>query len=221
MGMTYVALESIQNPAGSPEPANHGDQTKANFTNYETWAKEIAATASSLNRIPTEHAVKGIYPVNEVGLQVKTITALNKMLKLVLSKREALDFTKVSGIENMEKVGIKAGNNILDDTNYREGVWRKTQVKGPVQLKSLGWSGSKAVQFAKALQTELSNVGTYQSFVTARKAITEPLTKNARTSMKDRKRFSLAARQITHLLKIRHKLIVDTYGQFISLKKTI
>ena len=222
MSMRYASLESFAAMEEVATTVEAQNKIEANFTNYETWAKEIQSTGGSLKNIPVNHWTLGVQFSDNCNLMVKTITALNKLLDTVLRKKEALDFTKVTGIKEMEKVGIVAAPTILDPAKFRDNDWgTKQTVRSPIALKDKGWSATNAVGFAKSLYTALSHVGTYQAFNSSLKTMTDKLSKNSSTSAEDRKKLGAATRQVMHLYKVRHLVIVRTYNQFIMLKKTI
>lgn len=212
-----VATEAI---SFENEP-NKVNAFEANFTNYGNWVREIAATSGSLQVLPIDNLVKGMIPYSKASLMIKAILALNKLMDPVLSKKEPIDFTKVSGINEMKKVGMTATENMIDNTKFKDGSWMGSIPKGPVALKKNGWSASNAMTFSKQLQTAIEGVGTYQEFKSAVKSMTDKLTKNAKTPSDERKKLSAATKQAVRLFWVRHAVIVKAYKQFTSLKKTI
>ena len=212
------ALEAVNLDNKGPNDVN---MFQACFTNYGNWAREIAATSASLSILPSDHLVKGMIPVAKANLLTKTITALNKLLQNVLSKREALELTEVSGIKELEKVGMTATPSIIDYNKFKDNTWIGNIPKGPVALKKNGWTPGNAQTFAKQVQNVLEDVGDYPAFKNSMKAMTDKLTKNANTSSADRKKLSAATKQAVHLFKVRHSAIARAYRLFSSLKKTI
>lgn len=212
-----VALEAVD----FENKPNKVNAFEANYTNYANWAREIAATAGSLQVLPIDHLVKGMIPYAKASLMIKAILALSKLMDPVLSKKAPVDFTKVSGITELGKVGMTATANMIDATKFKDGSWVGTVPRGPVALKKNGWSVSNAMTFSKQLQTAIENVGTYQDFKGPVKSMTDKLTKNAKTPNDERKQLSGATKQAVHLFWVRHSVIVKAYKQFTSLKKTI
>jgi len=214
MGMQYlpqVALEDLKAFVDGSEKA-----FKANFTNYEAWEKELGATGGYLTNIPENKQVKGGFqPYTTTINLVKAIEIITKLFNECVSKKTAIDITESGVTKDLELIYIKATPSILDMSNVRFPI---VQAKGWAPLKTLGWNGSKATQFAKLFQTSLRNVGKYAKF----QSTLVGLARAAGSAKGDeRKNLNKCIKQAVHLAKARHSLITIGYRQYTALKKTI
>lgn len=222
MGFKFDVAESSPDTLVSTEGVKEylirvKDGIKSRYLKYETWEKELEASASYLTNIHADWKVTGIWMFTDAMLAVKGIDALNKLLTEV-QKKTPIDFTKQSAMGDLRKVGFDCTPDMIDNSKYLERKWMKP-VKGRKPLKDLGWQGSKAVQFGKSLQTALRNAGTqkaYEAWVTS--TVNEYALSNNREKYKT---LSKVVKQAQQIVKVRHAMLVDLYKQFLSIKRTI
>lgn len=188
------------------------------FLKYADWLEEVNATGKFLENIKEDRKVKGIDYQQDAELILKGIEALTKVL-VEIQKKTPVDFGKSTLLNGLKSIGVTTTADTIVLTDYNLGEWKR-KVDGYKTLKDLGWTKSKAVDYAKKLSTALKNVGEQNKYESWIVGVINTYTSN----MKDKIQYdklSKVTKQAQLVFEIRHQLILDARLLFMSLKKIV
>lgn len=189
------------------------------FLKYSDWYEEIEATGEFLEHLKENRKVKGVlYNADAVNV-VNAIEALTKVL-VEIQKKTPVVFSNISSLNGLKKMGIATTTDTIVLTDYKEGSWLR-KVDGHKSLKDLGWSKSKAVDYAKKLADALKNVGKQNAYETWVTSVANAYTSNKKKDQVLSDNLTKVVKQAQHVFEARHRLIVDARKLFMSLKKHV
>lgn len=193
-------------------------RAESRFLKYADWLEEVNATGKFLENIKEDRKVKGIDYQQDAELILKGIEALTKVL-VEIQKKTPVDFGKSTLLNGLKSIGVTTTADTIVLTDYNLGEWKR-KVDGYKTLKDLGWTKSKAVDYAKKLSTALKNVGEQNKYESWIVGVINTYTSN----MKDKVQYdklSKVTKQAQLVFEIRHQLILDARLLFVSLKKIV
>lgn len=193
-------------------------RSASRFLKYADWLEEVNATGKFLENIKEDRKVKGIDYQQDAELILKAIEALTKVL-VEIQKKTPVDFGKSTLLNGLKSIGVTTTADTIVLTDYNLGEWKR-KVDGYKTLKDLGWTKSKAVDYAKKLSTALKNVGDQNKYESWIVGVINTYTSNT----KDKVQYdtlSKVTKQAQLVFEIRHQLILDARILFMSLKKIV
>lgn len=223
MSIRYVVSEMFADQLFSIEGAKEfilrvKSRSASRFLKYADWLEEVNATGKFLENIKEDRKVKGIDYQQDAELILKGIEALTKVL-VEIQKKTPVDFGKSTLLNGLKSIGVTTTADTIVLTDYNLGEWKR-KVDGYKTLKDLGWTKSKAVDYAKKLSTALKNVGDQNKYESWIVGVINTYTSN----MKDKIQYdklSKVTKQAQLVFEIRHQLILDARLLFMSLKKIV
>ena len=223
MGIKFTVAEMFADQIVSMEGAKElilrvKSRAASRFLKYTDWLEEINATGKFLENIKEDRKVKGIDYQADAELIVKAIESLTKVLTEI-QKKTPVDFSTSTLLNGLKNIGVTTTADTIVLTNYSLGEWKR-KVDGYKTLKDLGWTKSRAVDFAKKLSTALKNVGVQNKYESWIVGVINTYTSN----MKNKEQYaklSKVTKQAQHVFEIRHRLILDARKLFVSLKKVV
>jgi hypothetical protein len=223
MSIRYVLREMFADQLFSIEGVKEfvvrvKSRAASRFLKYADWLEEVNATGKFLENIKEDRKVKGIDYQQDAELILKGIEALTKVL-VEIQKKTPVDFGKSTLLNGLKSIGVTTTADTIVLTDYNLGEWKR-KVDGYKTLKDLGWTKSKAVDYAKKLSTALKNVGEQNKYESWIVGVINTYTSN----MKDKVQYdklSKVTKQAQLVFEIRHQLILDARLLFVSLKKIV
>lgn len=223
MSIRYVLREMFADQLFSIEGVKEfivrvKSRAESRFLKYADWLEEVNATGKFLENIKEDRKVKGIDYQQDAELILKGIEALTKVL-VEIQKKTPVDFGKSTLLNGLKSIGVTTTADTIVLTDYNLGEWKR-KVDGYKTLKDLGWTKSKAVDYAKKLSTALKNVGEQNKYESWIVGVINTYTSN----MKDKIQYdklSKVTKQAQLVFEIRHQLILDARLLFVSLKKIV
>jgi hypothetical protein len=223
MSIRYVLREMFADQLFSIEGVKEfivrvKSRSASRFLKYADWLEEVNATGKFLENIKEDRKVKGIDYQQDAELILKGIEALTKVL-VEIQKKTPVDFGKSTLLNGLKSIGVITTADTIVLTDYNLGEWKR-KVDGYKTLKDLGWTKSKAVDYAKKLSAALKNVGEQNKYESWIVGVINTYTSN----MKDKVQYdklSKVTKQAQLVFEIRHQLILDARLLFVSLKKIV